>query len=108
MSFKPKKMQKQQMLPSGNTRLVYIQGQTGFSTSGRARVLKKYFGLGIGLGTGYLYQIPIQLGIIGYCNLDREFAEYLPYFLYFLIFDILYTAPLLWRESVIHEVENKS
>ena len=72
------------MLPSGNTRLVYIQGQTGFSTSGRARVLKNIsgrVGLGrvgsdwVGLGTGYLYQMPFQLGIIGYCNLDRKFAE---------------------------------
>ena len=35
--------------------------------SGRVRVLKKYFGSGrVGLGIGYLYQIPSQLGIMGY------------------------------------------
>ena len=59
--------------------------------SGRVRVLKKYFGSGrVGLGIGYLYQIPSQLGIMGYWNLDRVFAEYLPYFLYFLISIILF------------------
>ena len=38
--------------------------------SGRVRVLKKYFGSGrVGLGIGYLYQIPSQMGIeilVGY------------------------------------------
>ena len=53
------------------------QGQTVFSTSGR-------------VGFGYLYQIPSQLGNMGYWNLDRVFAEYLPYFLYFLISIILF------------------
>ena len=68
-------------------------GSDGFLNfgSGRVRVLKKYFGSGrVGLGIGYLYQIPSQLGIMGYWNLDRVFAEYLPYFLYFLISIILF------------------
>ena len=59
--------------------------------SGRVRVLKKYLGSGrVGLGIGYFYQILSQSGIIGYWNLDRVFAEYLPYFLYFLISIILF------------------
>ena len=98
MSFKQKK--------SNRCCPLVIQG---WYISRVRRVFQLRVGLGywknilgwVGLGTGYLYQIPIQLGIIGYCNLDREFAEYLPYFLYFLIFDILYTAPLLWRENVM-------
>ena len=63
--------------------LLVIQG---WYISRVRRVFQLRVGLGywknisgwVGLGTGYLYQIPIQLGIIGYCNLEREFAEYLP------------------------------
>ena len=53
------------------------------------RVYQLRVGLGrFGLGSDYLYQIPSQSGIIVYWNLDRVLAEYLHYFLYFLIYDI--------------------
>ena len=93
------------MLPSGNTRLVYIQGQTGFSTSGRARVLKKYFGLGrVGYrvfvsntnSIGYYRVLKTWLGI-------RRVSPSFPILsnIWYLIYSNLYTAPLLWRENVM-------
>ena len=51
---------------------------------GRVRVLKKYFGSG-----RVWYRVFVSnTKSIGFLNLERVFAEYLPYFLYFLISNI--------------------
>ena len=62
--------------------------RVGFFNFGSGSGIEKIFRVGSGIG--YLYLIPSQLGIMGYWNLDRVFAEYLPYFLYFLISIILF------------------
>ena len=80
-----------QQLPDEEQLRWYNQGQTG-------RVFQLRVGFGywknisgrVGLGIGYLYQIPSQLGIMGYWNLDQVFA------LFPILSNIYYLIWLIW------------